>query len=435
MRDPGFFEQLIEDGRPALLLTAAALAVSGAFAIFLSLRREFLPHDVSYLGMSAHDICALADCRVVRFMFHDRVAFGGSLISIAVLYAWILAVPLRAREAWAWSTFVASGLLGFGSFLAYLGYGYLDSWHAAATVALLPIFIVGVVRSAGLADVPSSGWLRSREGRAANPLTRFGRWGLLATAAGTLAAGTVILFLGATEVFVAEDLAFMGLTRDGLDAVNPRLVPLIAHDRAGFGGGLATTGLVLLLCAWYARPARALHQALLVAGAAGFGCAIGVHFFEGYTNPVHLAPAFAGATLFAVSVLSEIIGHRSRLRANPVANVAMILLMLLAGVRASTAQTPTVREEPNIYGRPGWVLENGKIRVGLLRGGGHIAEVRLVSNNPRLSINPMFIPEGNGYMGHLVCFPHFGPASAEERAQGLRGHGEAGSVEWQQTRP
>lgn len=97
--------------------------------------------------------------------------------------------------------------------------------------------------------------------------------------------------------------------------------------------------------------------------------------------------------------------------------------------------TPSVREESNIYDRPGWVLENGKIRVGLLRGGGHIAEVRLVSNNPRLSMNPMFIPDGNGYMGHLVCFPHFGPASTEERAQGLRGHGEAGSVEWQQTRP
>jgi hypothetical protein len=99
------------------------------------------------------------------------------------------------------------------------------------------------------------------------------------------------------------------------------------------------------------------------------------------------------------------------------------------------AQRPAVREDSNIYGRPGWVLENGTIRAGLLRGGGHIAEVRLLSNNPRLSINPMFIPVGDGYMGHLVCFPHYGPASADERAQGLRGHGEAGSVEWQQTRP
>jgi hypothetical protein len=112
------------------------------------------------------------------------------------------------------------------------------------------------------------------------------------------------------------------------------------------------------------------------------------------------------------------------------------LTLLIASIASiASAQTPSIREEPNIYGRPGWVLENGAIRVGLLRGGGHIAEVRLISTNARLSINPLFIPEGNGYMGHLVCFPHYGPASPEEREHGLRGHGEAGSVDWQQTRP
>jgi hypothetical protein len=108
---------------------------------------------------------------------------------------------------------------------------------------------------------------------------------------------------------------------------------------------------------------------------------------------------------------------------------AIVLLSLLS------AQSPMVREEANIHGRAGWVLENGRIRVALVRGGGHIAEVRFISPNPRLSINPMFIPDGNGYLGHLVCFPHYGPASPEEREQGLRGHGEAGSVDWQQTRP
>jgi hypothetical protein len=110
----------------------------------------------------------------------------------------------------------------------------------------------------------------------------------------------------------------------------------------------------------------------------------------------------------------------------------MTVLALVPGI----AQTPAVRGASDIYGRPGWVLENGAMRVALLRGGGHIAEVRLVSANPRLSINPMFIPaRPGGYLGHLVCFPYYGPASAEERAQGLTGHGEAGSVEWRQTRP
>ena len=111
------------------------------------------------------------------------------------------------------------------------------------------------------------------------------------------------------------------------------------------------------------------------------------------------------------------------------------LMTLSLSAAAAFAQAPTVREEPNIYGRPGWIMESATMRVALLRGGGHIAELRLVSANPRLSINPMFVPSGNGYMGHLVCFPHYGPASPDERAQGLGGHGEAGSVEWQQTRP
>jgi hypothetical protein len=83
--DPGLLRELIGDGRPLLTLTAVMLFLSGAFAIFLSIRREFLPHDVAFLGMPAEALCAIADCRVVRFMFHDRVAFGGTLIAIATL--------------------------------------------------------------------------------------------------------------------------------------------------------------------------------------------------------------------------------------------------------------------------------------------------------------------------------------------------------------
>ena len=40
-----------------------------------------------------------------------------------------------------------SGSVGFASFLAYLGYGYLDSWHGAATLVLLPTFGLGMYRA------------------------------------------------------------------------------------------------------------------------------------------------------------------------------------------------------------------------------------------------------------------------------------------------
>jgi hypothetical protein len=306
----GFLRELIGDGVPLLKLVAIALFVSGAFAVFLSFRREFLPHDVDFLGMSARDLCAIADCRIVRFMFHDRVAFGGTLVAVATLYLWLAAFPLRQGFAWAWRAFLLSGVLGFGSFLAYLGYGYLDTWHGAATLVLLPMYAVGLVMTRPLATVRATGWLRSAEGRQASPSVRLGRWLLLATGASLVLAGAVIVYLGMTEVFVAEDLGFMGVTRRVLDDVNVRLVPLIAHDRAGFGGGLATTGVLLLMSAWHAAPGRAFHQAVAIAGSAGFGCAIGTHFVEGYVNPMHLAPAFAGAALFAAGALCEIGGWR-----------------------------------------------------------------------------------------------------------------------------
>ena len=308
--DRGLLRELVGDGRPLLSLTAVALLLSGMFAIFLSFRREFLPHDVSYLGMSADELCRVADCRVVRFMFHDRVAFGGTLVAIAVLYFWLAAFPLRQGAVWGWWAFVASGTLGFASFLTYLGYGYLDIWHGIATLALLPTFIVGVLCTRRLATVKSTPWIRTAEMKAAPWPLRLGRWGLLATGLGVGLAGLVILYLGSTEVFVVEDLGFMGVTRQILDEVNPRLVPLIAHDRAGFGGGLATIGVLLTVCAVYSRPSRSFHEAVAIAGTAGFGCAIGTHFVEGYVNPIHLAPAFAGAALFGVSIGCEIIASR-----------------------------------------------------------------------------------------------------------------------------
>src|SRR5688572_14034223 len=308
--DRGLLHELIGDGRPALSLTAVALLLSGVFAIFLSFRREFLPHDVSYLGMSAAELCRVADCRVVRFMFHDRVAFGGTLIAIAVLYFWLAAFPLRRGAAWAWWAFVASGALGFASFLTYLGYGYLDMWHGTATLALLPTFALGLIFSRRLATVRTTPWIRTEAMKAAAWLLRLGRWGLLATGVGIGLAGLVILYLGSTEVFVVEDLGFVGVTRQMLEDVNPRLVPLIARDRAGVGGGLATVGVLLIVCAVYSRPSRSFHDAVAIAGVAGFGCAIGTHYVEGYVNPIHLAPAFAGAALFGVSIGCEIIASR-----------------------------------------------------------------------------------------------------------------------------
>lgn len=127
---------------------------------------------------------------------------------------------------------------------------------------------------------------------------------------------------------------------------------------------------------------------------------------------------------------------------------------LLPAVSLAAAVSLT---EQTFQGRPAWVLENGSIRVSVLKGGGHIAEVRQVTGDPRRDVNPMRVPHyptidpqtyvdardnsrygddphrwlSSGYMGHLLCFPAYGPPSSpEEIAAGLGNHGEAPIVAW-----
>jgi hypothetical protein len=113
-------------------------------------------------------------------------------------------------------------------------------------------------------------------------------------------------------------------------------------------------------------------------------------------------------------------------------------LILSIGLFVSNAPGQGMLVVRDVGGEPhqrGWTIETGTIRVTLLGHGGHIAEIRLRGEDSAVSINPLFTPTGTGYSGHLVCFPHYGPASADERQLGLGGHGEAGSVEWHVTRP
>jgi len=122
---------------------------------------------------------------------------------------------------------------------------------------------------------------------------------LLATAVGMFSGGATITIVGMTAVFVPEDIAYLGIGRLGMNAVNPRLVPLIAHDRAGFGGAICCCGMILGGFALRTDWDRAARQAVAVAGVAGFATAIGVHPWIGYTDLFHLSPAVLGAIAFA----------------------------------------------------------------------------------------------------------------------------------------
>jgi len=195
------------------------------------------------------------------------------------LYTYLVLFPLRQGQAWAWWLLAISGSAGFLSFLAYLSYGYLDTWHGLGTALLLPVFVVGLLRKAA-----------RRQGC------------LLLGAVGTALGGLTILRVGITDIFVLEDLAFMGLSTEQLQAINPRLVPLMAHDRAGFGGAVFTLGLTAFFCLWRSSPTRALWEAMLLSGGVGLAAAIGVHWFVGYTDLWHLAPALTAAASLIVGL-------------------------------------------------------------------------------------------------------------------------------------
>ena len=293
------------DGRFFLSVSAIALMLAGVFALLLGATGRLLPHDEQFLGMAAQDLCAMHECRIVHFMIHDRVSFGGSLIAIGLLYQWLTSFPLRQGQGWAWWLLLVSGVVGFGSFFAYLGYGYLDTWHGIATLALLPCFFLGLIRSYRTFSHPKNIRCLIQPG-VQWPWTSgpgVGRACLLATAAGMISGGFTIFVVGMTTVFVSQDLTYMGVEVEELHNINERLVPLIAHDRAGFGGGVCCCGVTLFFSVWCGTPSVNLWRVLVLVGIIGFGTAIGVHPAIGYNDAVHLAPAVLGAALFLAGLI------------------------------------------------------------------------------------------------------------------------------------
>lgn len=107
-------------------------------------------------------------------------------------------------------------------------------------------------------------------------------------------------------------------------------------------------------------------------------------------------------------------------------------------------------------GRKSWRLENDRLRVTVLQGGGHIAELVLKNPPGGREVNPLWIPPWpsiepstykpdkhgavygadseaatlSGIMGHNVCFDYWGAPSPSEFRAGLSFHGEVSTLEW-----
>jgi hypothetical protein len=294
--DRSLFQAALGDGRFLVALTGFSVALSGLFAILQSISGHLLPHDSHAIGMDAAALAHAGNNQLVGFMFHDRVAYGGALVAIGLGYMWLAAFPMAAGFFWAWRALLISGAIGHLGFLTYLGRGYLDTWHGVLTLFLAPVFVAGLWHS--------KPFLTRRDSTPLNNDNFFATWGrrlLLFCAAGLALAGGTIAVFGMTRVFVPSDLAFIGLDPTMLEKISPALIPLISHDRAGFGAALCSLGAFLLIVIRHAEITRSLVEIIALMGAIGFGCAIGVHFAVGYTDFLHLLPGFMGLGIFAVS--------------------------------------------------------------------------------------------------------------------------------------
>jgi hypothetical protein len=288
-------------GARLLSLEALALVAAGLATILIGATVGLLPYDSAYLGLTMGQLCQVDGCLIVRFVTHDRVAFGGSVAAIGLLYLFLASGPVRRGEAWAWWALLLSGLVGFGAFATFLGTGYLDRVHLGLTIGLALLHTTGMAAAfaglrsprgpAALLRPGAAAWFWSRAGR--------GRALLMLTGLGLTVAGATIMVVGVTAVFVPQDLAYMNLDASFLRRLSDRLVPVIAHDRAEFGGGICATGIAWLALAWcgIAPGVRRAWLALVAAGVVGFVPTIAVHFLVGYTSFVHLAPAYAGVLL------------------------------------------------------------------------------------------------------------------------------------------
>lgn len=117
----------------------------------------------------------------------------------------------------------------------------------------------------------------------------------------------------------------------------------------------------------------------------------------------------------------------------------------------SPAQVSSVR----FLDRDAWAVEGPKLRVTILKSGGHVGEILLREPG---AVNPLWIQSRptidsdrfdparhektygggvearllSGLVGHNLCFPFWGNPSPAEGRAGMTFHGEAGIIRWKQ---
>lgn len=292
---PGFWQ-----GWGWMCLLGLGMIIGGVAAWIIAATTVVLPYDLAFLCATPEMLNQLND-RLLPFMSHDRITLAGTMISIGVLYYQLARHGLRRRLHWARTAVMTSALFGFSSFFLYLGYGYFDPLHATVAALLLPMFVLSM-RDRN--DEPYRKQPNMRNDRRWRMAQR-GQFMMVSLGVALVLGGIVISYIGITDVFVPEDLAFLMTSPAVLESANGNLIPLIAHDRAGFGGALLSVALGLLAAALWGiqEGERWLWWTFLAAGLPPFIAAFSVHFWIGYVDWWHLTPPLFALLLFVLGLV------------------------------------------------------------------------------------------------------------------------------------
>lgn len=283
-----------------LVLLGLGMLVAGGVVFWVGLTRVLLPYDEAFLG-SSRDALSSINPRLIGFMRHDRITLAGTLMSIGILYASLAWYGARQGRRWARAAVLGSGIVGFASLFLFLGFHYVDPLHVALSAGLFPLFLLGIL-------FPTQGRPPTAQDLDNDATWRLGLVGQLlfiGLAGGLIAAGVTITTVGVTRVFVFSDLQFLQTTATAIGTANAHLMPLIAHDRAGFGGALASDGVALLLLSlWgFRRGERWVWWTLLCAGLIGLAGGVYAHIAVGYLEFGHLLPLAASGIVFVAGLV------------------------------------------------------------------------------------------------------------------------------------
>jgi dihydroorotate dehydrogenase len=294
------------------LLIGLSMLLGGVIALSIASTRVVLPYDEALAHMSRAELARVND-RLLAFMTHDRVTLAGTMLAVGILYTGLSLFAVRRGVHWARVTILTSSFTGFGSFFLFLGFGYFDPFHAFVTTILFQFLLFALFsRLNPPVEVLPPNLYEDRRWR----LCQWGQFLFVLHGTVLIVAGATICTVGVTSVFVPEDLAFMQTTAAALERANPHLIPLVAHDRASFGGMLIATGVAVLLTSlWgFRQGQRWLWWTLLLAGTTAYLATIWVHLAVGYTDLGHLLPAYGG---LAVLVLASALSYAYLCRPDP----------------------------------------------------------------------------------------------------------------------